>query len=151
MKTLLLCALAVALVAATLGLYVYQSTRPKRVWVEYSEKYQDKNPTRTQDYEWVDKDNILFAEERLGSLIASSKECILLTRDKRKADLLVSISVIRYLNGGSTLGEAMLSITKRNGVVLLIDTFYQNRNSAEDIAQQPISKMWGTLCQGASD
>jgi hypothetical protein len=133
--------IAATLVASTLGLYVYQSTRPRRVWVEYSEKYQDKNPMRTEDYERVDKENQLFAEERLGRLIASNKDCIILTRDKQKADLLVSISVIRYIGGGDTFGEAKLSITKHNGDVLLTDTFYQDRNSAEDIARQPISKV----------
>lgn len=150
-KTLLFFGVAAGLVAGLLGLYVYQSGKPKRVWVEYSEEYQDKNPKRIEDYKWADKDNASFAEERLASLVTSNKDCIVLTRDKRKADLLVSVSVIRYVNGGDTFGEAKLSITKRNGDVLLIDTFYQDRNSAEDIAQQPISKVWGTLCQTALD
>jgi len=150
MKTLLFSGLAVALVAGTLCVYVYQSSRPKRVWVEYSEKTQDQNPMRTEDLEVVDKDSELLAEERLGWLIASNKDCIILTHDKKKADLLVSISVIRYINGGETFGRAALSITKRNGDVFLIETFYQDRNSAEDIAQQPVSKVWDALCQAAS-
>ncbi len=40
----------------------------------------------------------------------------------------------------------MLSITKRNGDVVLVDGFYQDRNSTDDIAQQPIAKTWEVLC-----
>lgn len=152
MKAVLALLGVAVLVSTAARLYLYRTAMPDRVWVEYSEKYQDRDPRRTQDYESVDKDNELFAEERLGWLMASNKDCIVLTRDKRRADVLVSISVIRYINGGDAFGEAHLSIARNDGDVLLVETFHQgrNRNAGEDIAQQPIIKTWNTLCETAS-
>jgi hypothetical protein len=48
---------------------------------------------------------------------------------------------------GQNLGEATLSVVKANGDVVLVDQFYQDARSAEDIAQQPITAAWSALCK----
>ena len=137
--------IAMVAVAASLYVLLHERQRPRRVWVIYSEKYQDADPLREKDYE-QDADDNLFAEERLSWQISEDKTCMVLTHDKQKADYVVRISVVRYLSGGNTFGRADLSITKRNGDVILVESFYQDRKSAEDIAQQPITRTWGVLC-----
>ena len=59
-----LATLAIA-IPIPLGLYIYMALGPKRVCVEYSEKYQDRDPGRTKDYEELVDDTKGFAEERL--------------------------------------------------------------------------------------
>ena len=152
MKKTLLGGLLIVGVAGMMAVYYYWrvSREPKRVWVEFSEKYQDRDPRRTQDYERVDKDSRLFAEERLARQISERPGCMVLTRHKNKADYVVTISVIRYLGGGETYGEASLTITERGGDVVLVDRFYQTRSSNEDIAEMPITEAWQAICAGHS-
>ncbi len=141
MKKGLLLGILVLVVAASVCLYLYREAhRPKRVWVTFSEKYQD------QDYE-KDWGNNSFAEERLMWRISGNKGCMALTHDRQKADYVVSISVTRHPTDDlGTFGNANLSITKQNGDVVLADSLYQDLKSAEDIAQQPITEVWTLLC-----
>jgi hypothetical protein len=119
-------------------LYLYREAhRPKRVWVSYLEKYEGDER---------DTDNRVFGEERLGWRISENKGCMVLTHDRKKADYVVSISVIRGINA-EIFGEASLSIAKGNGEVVTTESFYQDHKSAEDIGQQPITKTWEVLCQ----
>ncbi len=152
-KALVLGGLAVSLAIAVTAVYVYRvfeapekqtrEMRPKRVWVEYSEKY------KQDDYE-KPADDPLLAEQRLQWLISENKGCIVLTRNRARADYLVSISVTRNI-GGATFGDASLSITDKNGDVVVAESFYQDRDSREDIATMPISATWRHLCSsGAS-
>lgn len=146
MKKTLLLGIVVLVVGASVCFHLYREAhRPKRVWVAYSEKYQDADLMRKEDYE-QDVNNKLFAEERLGWRIAGDSRCMVLTRDRQRADYIVSISVVRYINGGDTFGTASLSIAKRDGDIVLVDSFSQNFKSTEDIAQQPITKTWDVLC-----
>ena len=69
----------------------------------------------------------------------------MLTRDRQKANFVVSISVVRYV-GGNLYGTANLLFTKADGDVVLADTFYQDRDSRADMAQEPITASWETLC-----
>ena len=130
--------LAVVFVVALASVYLYREAHgPKRVFVSYLEKCEG---------EERDTNNTVFAEERLGWRISENKGCIVLTHDRKKADYLVSISVIRGINS-QIFGQDSLSITKRNGDVVLADSFYQDLKSAEDIGQQPITRTWELLCQ----
>jgi hypothetical protein len=54
---------------------------------------------------------------------------MVLTHDKQRADYIVSISVIRVpVNAPPGIfGEASLSVAKRNGDVVLVENFYQDR------------------------
>jgi hypothetical protein len=87
--------------------------------------------------------------------------CIVLTRNRQTADRLVSIAVTRFLDGGDRYGEAVASITKRDGDVVLTESFHQPCGavspSAEgkspswrpcdwDIGDQPVERVWQTLC-----
>ena len=54
------------------------------------------------------------------------------------------------INGGDNFGEASLTMTSRNADVVLVTSFYQDRRSREDIAQQPVTKVWQTLCEASS-
>jgi hypothetical protein len=119
---------------------------PKSVWISYSEKYRDADPARRQDYEEAKAGDGLFAEERLMWRIKEDTGCIVLTHDRRRADYIAAISVVRLIGGGNMYGEASLSIQKANGEVVTADHFYQNPKSQEDIAQQPVTALWQTLC-----
>jgi hypothetical protein len=79
--------------------------------------------------------------------MSGNPRCIVLTNNKDQANYIVEITVERHpadLSGD--FGDAMLSITKRNGDIVLINSFYQDPKSTEDIAQQPITKTWEVLC-----
>ncbi len=148
-KALLACVALVVAACAGLGFYLWGT--PKRVWVTYTEKWQDYpgGEDYKRDAEW-DAALKLSAEQQL-------KPCVVLTHDRQNADYIVSISVVRY--GSSTLpglrepppglapyGQAWLSIAKRNGDVMLVDSFLQNQNSAEDIGQQPVIRAREFVC-----
>ena len=142
-KKTLLVGLTVALVAFVVGLYFYeQEPQPKRVWLEYSDKYA--NSDRPV------KDRKLYTEYELGQL-PSTKGCMVLTHNRQKADYVVSIAVIRYVDAGISYGnEAILSITKGNGDFVLVDYLTQDSNSTEDVGQQAITKLREVLCPTAS-
>jgi hypothetical protein len=121
---------------------------PKRVWVEYAERYENRlDASRQKDYVRVAEEEELFAEEQLGRRIRDNPRCMVLTRDRNKADYLVSITVIRYVGGGEIFGEATLSMSKRNGDVLTSERFFQTRTSVADIAQMPVSRTWQIICE----
>jgi hypothetical protein len=143
MKWLSVCIFAVIAIAGATAVYIARSANPpepKRVWVQYFEKY------RSGDRESPASDIELFAEKRLGVLIDAHKGCIVLTRERQKADFVANISVIRYGGGGDLYGTASLLITKANGDVVLAEGLYQGRDFTADIAQQPITRVWETLC-----
>ena len=120
--------------------------RPKRVSVSYAEKYEDKTIGRAKDFEYVQKDSGLYAEERLSQLLIRNQNCMVLTHDEGRADYHLSISVIRFLGDPKMFGEASLSMTRANGDVVLAEHFYQDQDSKEDIRQQPITRAWEELC-----
>ena len=142
-KKILLVGLAVVLVALVVSFYFYeQEPKPKRVWLEYSDKYA--NSDRPVE------DRKLYTEYELGQL-PSTKGCMVLTHNRQKADYVVSIAVIQYVDGGLFYSsEAILSITKGNGDVVLVDYLTQDSNSTEDVGQQAITKMREVLCPTAS-
>jgi hypothetical protein len=111
---------------------------PAKGFVTYAEKYHSEDDS-TKD--WPTEDNEVFAEERLNW----SHPCFVLTRNKSKADYLVNIQVTRYV-GGKIFGEATLTILNAHGDVVAAETFFQNKTSKEDIAQQPITETGHTLC-----
>ena len=140
-KKILLVGLAVVLVALVVSFYFYEQ-EPKRVWLEYSDKYA--NSDRPVE------DRKLYTEYELGQL-PSTKGCMVLTHNRQKADYVVSIAVIRYVDAGLFYSsEAILSITKGNGDVVLVDYLTQDSNSTEDVGQQAITKMREVLCPTAS-
>ena len=124
---------------ATIGLIfvrIQESKRPRRVFITYAEKYRTAGgPTTDRPTE----NNEVFAEERL------NHACFVLTRNKPKADYLVNIQVTRYMDG-DIFGEATLNIVNAHGEVVLAETFFQDKTSKEDIAQQPITETGHTLC-----
>jgi len=126
------CVTAIGLIFA----WKQESRRPRRVFVTYAEKYRSADDSTK---EWPTENNEIFAEERL------NHAWFVWTRNKPKADYLVSIQVIRYM-GGDTFGEAKLNILNAHGDVILAETFFQDRTSKEDIAQQRITETWRTLC-----
>ena len=138
MRRIALIGFASICVLSAIGFYQWQWHRPERVFVSYSEKYEDK--------EKAENDDVFFAEEQLSDMIAQNNTCMVLTHDKKHADYYINISVIRFVGGGDTYGEASLSITRSNGDVVLAEHFFQNRQSKEDIARQPITRAWAMLC-----
>jgi len=77
----------------------------------------------------------------------------MVTRNKANADVFVEIKVIRYTgivpSANQLWGSATLAITKRNGDVVLSNTFTQGTGvyaASDDIASQPIKEAWKTLC-----
>jgi hypothetical protein len=135
----------VCAVLVTLWVCHWRPDTLKRVVVSYSEKYEDKTIGRKQDYEQV-VDDALFAEEQLSYLVARDQTCMVLSRDGKHADYSVNISVTRSLGDPSIYGEATLTVTRANGDILVSEHFYQDKNSKEDIAHQPITKVWEVLC-----
>jgi hypothetical protein len=131
--------------------------RPLRVWVEASETYKNVNP-RSEVFEKKTPGAVKDVEQTLQRDIGFSPGCIVLTRNKQTADRLVSISVSRYLDGGDVAGDADVVIAKRNGDILLTESFRQSSNPRdcpdsdfsllchEDIGDQPVEKVWQTLC-----
>lgn len=152
MRTLawaVLAAVSAALVAALVTLWVcrwHDANRLKRVTVSYSEKYEDKTIGRKEDYVKVEEDRASFAEEELASLIDRNKSCMVLSHDAKHTDYGVNIAVSRFMGDPSTYGEATLSITRTNGDVVVTEHFYQDKNSHDDIAHQPIARAWDVLC-----
>lgn len=131
--------------ALAMGIYLYVESRmPKRVFLTRSQRFQETDVKSKDD---LIEDDSLDAEQRLGFLLPNKPQCIVLTHNKMNADFIVEIMVERYAtNVLGNFADATLSITKANGDVVLVDSFYQNRSSKDDIAQQPISKTWEVLC-----
>jgi hypothetical protein len=149
MRTLLWGALTAAVAIVSVGVcrrYEHRHTL-KRVAVSYAEKYEDKTIGRSQEYEKVESDRALYAEEQLSFKVARDKTCMVLSHDAKHADYDVDISVIRFVGDPSTYGEATLTITRPNGDVVATEHFYQDKTSHEDISQQPITKVWEVLCK----
>jgi len=117
-----------------------ESKRQRRVFVTYAEKY---NSADDSTKERPTENNEIFAEERL------NHACFVLTRNRPQADYLISIQVTRYMDG-DIFGEATLNILNAHGDVVLAETFFQDKTSKEDIAQQPITETRRTLCVPAS-
>jgi hypothetical protein len=143
-----LVAVSAALVAVLATLWVcrwHTAHRLKRVAVSYSEKYEDKTIGRKEDYEKVEEDRASYAEEQLSTMIARNKNCMVLSHDAEHSDYRVNISVSRFMGDPSTYGEAMLSVMRTNGDVVVTEHFYQDKNT-DDIAQQPIKRAWDVLC-----
>jgi hypothetical protein len=134
------------LIAATVGIYAYlEDHSPRRVFLTRSQRYQNDYSVKSQDD--IVEDDTLDAEQRLSWRILGNPRCIVLTKNRGQANYIVEITVERHpadLLGH--FGDAMLSITKRNGDIVLINSFYQDQKSTEDIAQQPITKTWEFLC-----
>lgn len=152
MKTAALCVLCAACaVVITVAVCRRHPPGAKRVWVTYSEKYVDKTIGRTSDYEKVEADSALYAEEQLQYKIAGDKGCMLVTHDKEAADYHVEIAVSRFVGDPSTDGEAILTVTKRNGDVVDAERFYQDKKSEDDIAQQPIKQVWEVLSKSRGE
>jgi hypothetical protein len=140
-------AVLIILVAVAMGIYAYvENHAPRRVYLTRSQRYQKEYGVKSQDD--IVEDDTLVAEQRLSWLMEGNPRCLILTHDRKQANYIVEITVERHpaepVSG--YFGHATLSITKRNGNVVLIDSFYQDRNSTDDIAQQPIMKTWNVLC-----
>src|SRR6266446_3610836 len=133
---LLLASIFVVVVLA-MGIYLYVESRmPKRVFLTRSQRYQDTDVKSKDD---TVEDDSLNAEQRLSFLLSDKRQCIVLTHNKTNADYIVEITVERYpTDAFGNYADATLSITKVNGDVVLVEGFYQNRASKDDIAQQPI-------------
>jgi hypothetical protein len=138
---------ALMAVLATLWVCRWYGTKGlKRVTVSYSEKYEDKTIGRKTNYVKVEEDMASFAKEQLSSMIDRDKHCMVLSHDARNADYRVNIAVSRFMGDPSMYGEATLNILRPNGDVVVTEHFYQDKNSHEDIARQPITKTWEVLC-----
>jgi hypothetical protein len=136
----------IVLITVTVGIYAYvQNHAPQRVFLTRSQRYQNEYGVKSQDD--IVEDDTLDAEQRLSFLMSGNPRCIVLTNNKDQANYIVEITVERHpANLLGHFADAMLSITKRNGDIVLIDSFYQDRKSTDDIAQQPITKVWEVLC-----
>lgn len=148
MKAVAWVALAVAVLAlVAVGVCRWHPHWLKRVSVSYSEKYEDRTKGRSRDYQKLQEDRALFAEEELSALARNDKTCLVLTHDGKHADYHVNISVSRFVGDPSTYGESTLTITRANGDIIVAEHFYQDKQSKEDIARQPITRAWGVLCR----
>jgi len=148
MRTLAWVALTVVvLVLVAVGVCHWHLHWLKRVSVSYSERYEDKAVGRSREYQKLEADRALFAEEEFSTLARTNKRCLVLTDDAKHADYRVNISVSKFVGDPSIYGEATLTITRANGDVLLAEHFYQDKQSKEDIARQPITRAWGVLCR----
>ena len=144
-RILLAVSSAVVVLATVAGLYLWrESKRPKRVWVAYSEKYREGAGGAGDQ---ASGETEVFAEQRISRLMSGDKGCLVLTHNRSRADYLINISVVRYLDGGKVFGDATLSIVKADGDLVVAEQFHQDAGSAEDIAQQPITAAWSTLCR----
>jgi hypothetical protein len=136
----------IILITVTIGIYAYEEKHaPQRVFLTRSQRYQNEYGVKSQDD--IVEDDSLDAEQRLSFLMSGNPRCIVLTNNKNQANYIVEITVERHPT--DLLGhfaDAMLSITKRNGDIFLIGSFYQDSKSTDDIAQQPITKTWEVLC-----
>jgi hypothetical protein len=139
-------AVLIILIAVAMGIYAYvENHAPQRVFLTRSQRYQNEYGVKSQDD--IVEDDTLDAEQRLSWLMSGNPRCIVLTNNKDQANYIVEITVERHpANLLGHFADAMLSITKRNGDFVLIDSFYQDRKSTDDIAQQPITKTWEVLC-----
>lgn len=72
---------------------------------------------------------------------------MLVTHDEKHADYRIEIVVSRFVGDPATYGQADLTIIGQNGDVVDSERFYQDRNSKDDIAQQPIKQAWEVLCK----
>jgi hypothetical protein len=137
----------IILVIVAIGIYAYvENHAPQRVFLTHSQRFQNDYGVKSQDD--IVEDDSLEAEQRLSWLMSGNSHCLVLTHDRKQANYVVEITVERHPASpiSGHFGDATVSITKRNGDVVLIDSFYQDRNSADDIAQQPITKVWEVLC-----
>jgi hypothetical protein len=136
------------LIGIVMGAYVYSEKRtPKRVFLTRSQTFPEADVKSKHD---IVEDDSLDAEQRLSSLMLGNPHCIGLTHNKQNANYTVEITVQRHptdLLGN--FADATLSITKSNGDVVLVESFYQDKNSKDDIAQQPITKTWEVLCSSS--
>jgi hypothetical protein len=75
--------------------------------------------------------------------------CMVLTHDKAIADYRATISVTRTPGSVDHFGDAELSVVKRNGGVVVSQTFSQYRSFGEqdDIGEQPIKALTNLLCK----
>ena len=140
-------AVLIILIAVAMGIYAcVENHAPQRVSLTRSQRYQNEYGVKSQDD--IVEDDTLEAEQRLTWLMSGNPRCLILTHDRKQANYIVEITVERHPAApiSGHYAEATLSITKRNGDVVLIDSFYQDRNSKDDIAQQPITKAWEVLC-----
>ena len=73
----------------------------------------------------------------------------MVTHDKATADYRATISVTRTPGSVDHFGDAELSVVKRNGDVVLSQTFSQYRSFGEqdDIGQQPIKALTNLPCK----
>jgi len=140
------CAGLIAILATLWVCRWHNAHRLKRVAVSYSEKYEDKTIGRKVDYEKVEEDRALYAEEELSLMIGRNQNCMVLSHDANHADYRVNVSVSRFVGDPGTYGEATLSITRTNGDVVDTEHFYQDKDSHDDIAHQPITRAWAMLC-----
>jgi hypothetical protein len=136
----------IILVTVAAGIYFYvENHAPRRVFLTRSQRYQNDYGVKSQDD--IVEDDTLDAEQRLSFLMAGIPRCIVLTKNKDQANYVVEITVERHPpNLMGQFANAMLSVTKRNGDIVLIESFYQDSKSTDDIAQQPITKTWEVLC-----
>jgi hypothetical protein len=136
----------VLILLVAIGFYAYVENRTNRVFLTRSQKFETEYGVNNKD-DTVENDS-LDAEQRLSFLMSGNPNCFVLTHDREQANYIVKITVERHPEDPVLhhFGDAMLSITKRNGDVALIDSFYQTRDHGDDIAQQPITRTWEFLC-----
>ena len=138
--------IAVFLLGAV-GAYISyrQFFRPKRVFLTRHQTFQIESGVKAKDD--LEEDDSPDAEQRLSWMMKERPRCIVLTHNRQTADFVVNITVNRFPTDRSgNFGNADLSIVKRNGDVIWLDSFEQNLKSTEDIGQAPLNKAWEVLC-----
>lgn len=132
-------------IVLAIGIYLYLESRmPKRIFLTSSERFQATDVKSKDDSV---EDDSLYAEQGLGNLLSNKPPCIVLTHNKRNADYVVEIMVEHYpANALGIFADATLSITKANGDVVLVQSFFQSHDSKDEITQRPVSKTWDILC-----
>jgi hypothetical protein len=142
---------------AAVGLSLWrEAKRPGRVWVLASEKSISEADSfgGLGSYEYgvqigKTENTTLRTEEKIANGFRARGGTCMVTHDKATADYRATISVTRTPGSVDHFGDAELSVVKRNGDVVLSQTFSQYRSFGEqdDIGQQPIKALTNLLCK----
>lgn len=138
-------------VAGVICWLAIEQYRPKRVFIRSAEKLED----TVENQVFSTTDRSIDAEERFQAWIAGTTPCLVLTRNKDRADFLVHIDVTRYnpvqlFGAGNELwADGQLSVLRSNGDVVLNEYFFQGTGmwrAKDDIGQQPLKRVRELLC-----
>jgi len=151
-KEILLVTVPICFLVAAVGFSLWrEAKRPKRVWVVASEKsISEAEGDNYGDQIGKTENTTLRTEEEIADgFRARGDACMVLTHDKANADYRATISVTRTPGSVDHFGDAELSVVKRNGDVVLSQTFSQYRSFGEqdDIGERPIKALTNLLCK----